>query len=55
MFDHVEVAVRVNSKELRYVKMDRVLLQGSLLSPLLFNVFIGTYRRPSDPEIKGLI
>ena len=40
MFDHAEVAVRVNGKESRYVKMGRGLLQGSLLSPLLFNVFI---------------
>ena len=40
MFDHAEVAVRINGKQSRYVKMGRGLLQGSLLSPLLFNIFI---------------
>ena len=40
MFDHAGVAVRTSGKASRYVKMGRILLQGSLLSPLLFNLFI---------------
>ena len=54
MFDHSEVAVRVNGKESRYVKMGRGLLQGSLLSPLLFNVFIDDLPKALRSKNKGV-
>ena len=54
MFDRAEVAVRVNGKVSRYVKMGRGLLQGSLLSPLLFNIFIDDLPRILRSKNKGV-
>ena len=54
MFNHTEVAIRINGKESRYVKMGRGLLQGSLISPLLFNVFIDDLPRILRSKNKGV-
>lgn len=40
MSDRTEVAVRISYKEIKYVRIGVGLLQGLLLSLLLFNVFI---------------
>lgn len=55
IFDHAEVAVRINGKQSRYVKMGRGLLQGSLLSPLLFNIFIDDLPKILRSGNKGVI
>lgn len=54
LFDHTEVAVRVNGNTTEYVKMGRGLLQGSLLSPLLFNVFIDDLPKCLRSKNKGI-
>ena len=40
LFDHVKVMVRVGGRQSREVDMGVGLLQGSILSPILFNVYI---------------
>ena len=45
LFDHASVVVRIGGRMSRKVIMGRGLLQGSLVSPSLFNIFIDTLPR----------
>ena len=45
LFDGAAVAVRIRGQMSRRIPMGRGLLQGSLLSPMLFNVFIDSLPR----------
>ena len=45
LFDYAETTIRIGGQASRKVPMGRGLLQGSLLSPMLFNIFIDTLPR----------
>ena len=45
LFDGAEIAVRIGGQMSRKIPMGRGLLQGSLLSPIFFNVFIDSLLR----------